>query len=545
MPVRNQNWYDLQEGRRYPLDDRGTGVDNDGTLLKDNIIVDCHIRFPDSYGEYAFVSGITVTENIVSVVVSVSPDMTDPAVAQAVGALSIVKPIVIGRNYPLQNLVPGVAGWIAFGSGVTENFVGRYSTPTQTLINRRNAKPYFNMPVKSIGKYGAAETLKNIVKIAAQAPVYATYKTVEVGGKTANAIVLSLQGNLQDLAYEPLEYFLGPCGKRPESGTCPKQAILSINGIKPDCNGNIDIAFDSGLTSYLYENCGGLGVDVNLGVSTLCPKTPVSPDCFTGERPVGDGVDECVSSSSSSSLSSQSGTSSSSSAPTGSSSSSLSSSSSSTVCLTLPHCKTFTAAPDLDDSVAVNAGVFYVENKNAPTDCTTTSALANRDVLRASLVTGFSVLTLKNCATDWALSHRITARAQLAGGQKRNAGVIVNYLTAAQTGNKPTFIAAVLDLDATAFRLLRYNGTNLVVEYSAAFNTHSFAFEPEAWYDISVTPVLFGGQVVVYCELTKLGNAEPDISFSVAVENYGFIAGAAGIFANQAYAYFSHLIIEE
>ena len=102
----------------------------------------------------------------------------------------------------------------------------------------------------------------------------------------------------------------------------------------------------------------------------------------------------------------------------------------------------------------------------------------------------------------------------------------------------------MVDLDALAFKLVRYNGTNLVTEYSANFTDNNFEFVPNAWYEIAITPTLFSGQVIAYCELTKIENSTPDISFSVAVQNYGLAAGAAGIFSNKSYAYFSQLVIE-
>jgi len=55
MAIRNQNWYNLQSTRRYPLDDISTGVDDAGAFIREDIIVDCHIRFPNTLGEYLYI----------------------------------------------------------------------------------------------------------------------------------------------------------------------------------------------------------------------------------------------------------------------------------------------------------------------------------------------------------------------------------------------------------------------------------------------------------------------------------------------------------
>ncbi len=252
MPVRNQNWYDLQEGRRYPLDDRGTGVSDSGDLIRDNIIVDCHIKFPADYGTYAYIAGLTVTGAIVSAIIAVAEDEAGTN-ARILGAVSIPKPIAVARNYLITPAMPGVAGWVAFGSGCAENFSGKYSNPKQTLILTRNARAYRQMPVTSIGKYGLPDTLADVVQIAASPPVFAEYKQITVQEKNVNAVVFSLRGEFEDADEQPLREFLGPCGSRPESGTCPKEPILTINGIKPDCAGNINLEVGDGLSTYLLK----------------------------------------------------------------------------------------------------------------------------------------------------------------------------------------------------------------------------------------------------------------------------------------------------
>lgn len=563
MPVRNQNWYDLQEGRRYPLDDRGTGVDDTGKLIRDNILVDCHIKFPAEYGNYPYVSGLTVTGAIVTVVISAA-ETEEGDNSKILCAISVPKPITLSRNYAVTPIATGVAGWVAFGSGCAENFSGKYSAPKQTLIALRNARPYRQMPVQSLGKFGLPDALQDIININAAAPVVAEYTAVEIEGKQTKAVIFSLRGQFDDTEDQPLREFLGPCGARPESGTCPKEPILTINGIKPDCSGNIDINVGEGLATYLFENCGGLGISFGIGLSTFCPKEQINPDCSrTGGNPIG-GADLCeTSSSSSSGISSSSISAVASSSGANSSSAQPSSSSSiadNTPCLSLPYCANLT---DAAAEFLINRfGVFENAVIQAPDGCAVSSSSSassdssassseppaaiiypSRTVIQSTSVTGFNILTLKNCATDWAINQKIAATFRLTGGPRRNGGVVVNYLTPAQTGNNTTFIAAVMDIELSQFRLLRYNGTNIVVEFAESFANSSFVYDTSKWYTAAITPTILNSNISLRCALSAFGATTPAITFEVATPNYGFVAGSAGIISNQAYTYFSHVTI--
>lgn len=539
MPVRNQNWYDLQAGRRYPLDDRSTGIDDAGNPIRDDIIVDCHIRFPETYGKCAFISGITVTGNIVAVVIS-ARDTLDNGDIQTIAAISVAKPITTNTNYPVQGIVAGAAGWMAFGPGVAENFSARYTTPIQSLLAPRNARPYRQLPVRTLGKYGVSDPLQNVINISAQPPLTAEYEQVTIGGKVANAIVLSLRGGTQNLDYEPLQYFLGPCGARPESGTCPKQPILTINGVAPDCSGNINLDFIDGINGFPFLGCGGIAINTDISLTNLCATDP----------PAVSGNDECAPSSSSSSGSGGAGSNSSSSSSSFVISSSASpSSSSSETCLTLPLCKLLTSTVGM----TTRAGEFYAETLNAPGECVAGLPPTNstsRVVLRSGAITGTNVLTLDNCASDWAINHRVSAVMRISGGIKHISGVVLNYLTPQQVGaSNPRYLVAALNLDAAAFQLLRFNGSTFVTEFSADMETYEFNYDPSAWYVVSITAMpLNPGQVnspiVVFCELKQVTAVDPEISFSVTVAEYGLIAGTVGIFADQTYTNFSHLIVE-
>ena len=627
MPVRNQNWYDLQAGRRYPLDDKSTGIDDAGNMLDDSIIVDCHMRFPNTAGEVAFVQAITVSNTLVTIVIGAADKLHQPGQIKTIAALNLVKPVQLNKNYGVTALFPGVAGWIVFGAGIKNNYTARYTAPVQSLILPRCARPYRPLPIPTIGKVNLATALSGIVDIEALAPIVAERKTLAVANTAVDAIEFRLDGNLTNVDYDPYRYFLAECGQRPESGTCPKQPIESINGVLPDCNGNINIVGD-GIDIYPFTPNGGLGLDIPLGLADVCNRRRYDPPR--------EGVDECASSSSSSHTSSttpQSSSNSSASSNGGGASDSSDSSTTSISQLSLPFCQPFTAT--LSTFLTVISGRFAAKNKTAPIKCAAQNSssssssvstnsnfssssssclevgLPNCDcgfeqIIRENGCPGYACLPcssssssnviemftaaadlpraainensssssssssyspggdltqinqivcasdeifstniaiLRDYPTDWAINRSVTLEFKVAPGVSSNAGLIFNYLPPTQANAGPTYMAAVVDADRGVFMLLRYNGSNFVLEYALTLADLNFTFDSAAWHRITVNPVLISTGVNVNCTLSDSAETR-FVTFSVNVNNYGAPIGAVGLFADRAYVYFNKLTVE-
>jgi hypothetical protein len=107
MSIRNQNWYNLQSTRRDPLDENSTGLDNDGQKIRDDIIVDCNIRFPHTCGKYLYIQGITVSAGLVTVVIGGVPELAD-VTGEAVAVVSIPRPVNVNVNYAVTPIKRGV-----------------------------------------------------------------------------------------------------------------------------------------------------------------------------------------------------------------------------------------------------------------------------------------------------------------------------------------------------------------------------------------------------------------------------------------------------
>lgn len=164
MPIRNHNWLNAQATRRYPLDDNSTGTGDDGTRLKDDILVDLHLRWPSIAGQFAFLGGLTVTDNIITAVILAADDVETAESFTPLAAITVEQPVNRHQFYNFEPLYPGTGGFVAFGD-VAENFSIRFSTPRQGLLAPKVARPYDELPIPTMRKFGRADGLVGLVKI--------------------------------------------------------------------------------------------------------------------------------------------------------------------------------------------------------------------------------------------------------------------------------------------------------------------------------------------------------------------------------------------
>jgi hypothetical protein len=305
MPAIRANWYNLNATRRYPLDDRATGTDDDGVRLVDDILVDCRIRFPGNIAQHAFIGGLTVTDTLVTIVFlgSMTPSSTKGRFIP-LGSVTVVKPGDEGVHYPIAPLYPGVGGFVAFGD-ISEVFSARFSTPTQSLLLPRCARGYNPLPVLELRKAGLGVGLTGLITIVGEDDVEVVKEKIIVTDpvittqyKEVDALVIRLR---QDVGgANVLEKYIGPCGQRPESGNCKRPGIEFINDAQPDCRGNINFDFQNMAVGSL-SSCGGFTLDTSVGMNDACRE--FVPDRFQGEDQCPVPRSSSSSSSSSSSLS--------------------------------------------------------------------------------------------------------------------------------------------------------------------------------------------------------------------------------------------------
>lgn len=586
MSVRNLNWYNLQATREYPLDDRATSETDAHIALPSNMLVDAHIRFPESLGKYAYLQGFTSAPGIVTALIGVTDNLNEEG--PTVAAVQATRPVSAYVNYTVTSIVPGVAGWLTFGPGIEEMFSGRFSSPQQTLITPRCARSYKPLPIPTISKVGLGAALSGVVKIIGEAPIEAVfYSALNVDGRTAPGIVLRLSKNDASLSYNPFTYFTGTCSQRPESGTCPKTPIETINGVSPDCHGNIDIVFGPPATALPFQNCGGIDVlspttlqQVCAGGDTrrtsfkdlCCPEEVASLSAlyaiteFVQNKIVqvqGDPVTyyKAVSVTNGGSINWEPTTAvdaicgwpdPTDAVPT---TTITLTSMQDYPCLTLPVCVDFCSCGDEPPLFETRRGSFKRLSTAAPFGCvpcgdqaaqpTTPEeqiAKSARNTYASANNSTVSVATLKNCATDWAYNKTIRAQFKISGnGLDRNGGIVLNYFhdTAA---NPPQvkYLAAMLDVSRGELRLLRYVNDSYVAEGYATFPVIT-----NNWYEMAVTPIFTGAGVTVKIVVNELETTARTVELLVplTLEKYGNPTGRYGLFASRSWTYFNRFTV--
>lgn len=305
--VRGQNWYNLNSNRRYPLDTAATGESDVGRNMPDDILVDCHLRFPKTLGEYAFLSSVVASEKLVSLTFlasdlpalaggcpgSSSSSGGGPSVSLGSMSSDIPKPPPLGsqarftplaaitlsradvvpyRQFAVDGLTAGVGGWVVFGDGIEQpEFDARFSTVQQSMLLARCARAYTPLPIPNMAKQFNTELLEGLVLIRGGNDVKVFKDTRTIHGEDRDALVVRLESGV---GRNVLDDYKGPCGGRPESRTCNKPPVEQINSVIPDCDGNINIIFVAhcAYVGQPSNSQGGFVVDYCLGLDDACTR---------------------------------------------------------------------------------------------------------------------------------------------------------------------------------------------------------------------------------------------------------------------------------
>lgn len=550
MPLRNQNWYNSHASRRYPLDDKATGTGDDGSRLNDDIIVDLHLRWPQSAGQYAYVGGVTVTQNIVTVIILAADSPTAAGAPTPLAAVTVAQPVARHRYYNVEPLYPGVGGFIAFGDPA-ETFSIRFSTPQQGLLASKVGRPYASLPIPTMRKLGRVDGLTGLVKILGGRDVEVVKEQVSYDGIDRDALVIRLTAPTRN--DNVLLEYSGPCAARPESRNCRKEGVETINGIGPDCDGNIEIDFRH-FKQGPYESCGadeaGTTLDQAIGIDEVCADR--SPGKFTGQ-------DYCAPIESSSSESSES-----------LSEASLSSSSESSDSLS-SEVQTCAELPFLDrfNEVLHQSWVAKIGSYNFVADDSPFQPTVLEDVCFSSVSSSVSssylcdeapeasvqltdssrrqVLAWEDCAVGNSLGKRITTHMRLTNQAARiNGGLVINHrLVDPFTNPHIEYFLFSLNRNNNRVELLRFNGSTFITENAVAPPT---PFSLNDWFELEVLPTSLGsGSVALAVRVTNVTNPSwGTVQFAVATTRYGDgTDGFHGIGNNRAVTRFSYWMLED
>ena len=286
MAVRNLGWYNRGEATAYPIDEAASSSDDAGQRLPADIITDLNLRWPSTEGLCAFVTAVSVTDTLVTLTIQSAELPSSSGGATALAAVSVRRPVDIGRMYQLKPQADGVGGWVVFGRGANGvKYSGRFSTPAQSRLVPRAARSYRPFPVASLSVRDAAVALTGIVRLRAREPLQIVKEQREIEGVVRDCIVVRLIDNASTDFPVPstaisllggqtpsvFQQFSGPCAGRPESDTCgDPQPIEYINAVGPDCNGVLTLEFAGCAQVTQIMSICGLAVDCQFGLTDAC-----------------------------------------------------------------------------------------------------------------------------------------------------------------------------------------------------------------------------------------------------------------------------------
>ena len=301
MAIINNNWFNLNSTRRYPLDDLATGESDSGLDFPNDIITDLRLRFPRSAGRFASISSINCSSKIVTVTIighEVHPSISNVSGASEtfspLAVVSVPKPVIANVPYKLTSLVKGVFGWIVFGEGTEKVYSARFSNANQALLMPRVAYYYVNQPVTSVSLDNNEAVLTGDITLRAigDLKIVKEQRSVRDIG-VVDALVFRLENNAT--GENLYKKYLGKCQGRPESESCNKISVEYINDMSPDCNGNINLEFSRNELRgkvLIDSDMKGIAVELPLGLAEACTRNDYLPD-NQGKLP-NEYADECA-----------------------------------------------------------------------------------------------------------------------------------------------------------------------------------------------------------------------------------------------------------
>lgn len=278
--IRDNDWYNANEQRSWPLDETSTLQADDYARVPPDVLVDLSLTFSSAIGRRASLSAMFVGSSALSLLI-VSEDGTDLA-ALTLGTQDFIP----GRSYQLTPLHASASGWVAFGSGVTRIADSgrplrlRFTTPGQARFTPRAARGISSGRIEYWKHRGARTGLEGLIDLAVGGDLKISLEEMSLAGAVRQALVFNLVNTTADPTRHVPSLYAGRCAERPESRTCPDpQPIEFINNVRPDCCGDIFLEFRGCAEVGVVTNATqGLVLDCTQGLSDACVSGNRLPD---------------------------------------------------------------------------------------------------------------------------------------------------------------------------------------------------------------------------------------------------------------------------
>jgi hypothetical protein len=220
-------WYNENEGRKFPLAELATCASDTHEQLPNDVLADMGLLLPPAY-EDAYVGSLCVTDTLVSL--GIQTDST----GLLVGTWNR-NDLVAYTAYPLTGLVDDVSGWIVFGNHLLRGRnIYRFSSATQSRISERAIRRVHPIPVKHFQLFEGRTDLyaDRVVRFVGRGGII-----VEAHESDPQTVVVRLSPDLWT-------QYLGPCNEVADDEACDVPPLRGFNGVCPDENGRITLRFE-------------------------------------------------------------------------------------------------------------------------------------------------------------------------------------------------------------------------------------------------------------------------------------------------------------
>lgn len=268
-----EQWYACNSARKYPIDDAASAVDDAGLRLPDGLIVDVSLSVPLPWGTRIGIVGVSVQPTGVSVVFGVVADPRTPGnvAVQLVGSAAIYG--TAKKSFVTASIVPlmaGVGGSVVFGPRASSGVPGSwaFSNSNAALLPRCVRLPQRNDTSIKVA-YGSSSPV-GAVSLVAGPDISITKESRILPNSVVPQPAVVVRLAQAAVGRNVFDAYKGPCGGRPESNTCDRPPIETINAITPDCNGVIRLNFEWPLRARPFAGGGGFVVDYGYGLKEVC-----------------------------------------------------------------------------------------------------------------------------------------------------------------------------------------------------------------------------------------------------------------------------------
>lgn len=270
--IQHVEWLNENSTRAYPMDDNATALLKNGGRLPENLLVDCRIILPfDGTRRRGCLSSVTVTAKLVTLTFDSVLESVD-GLNEPIAVLTLLRPIIPYKLYPITAVKEGVGGWIALGDGIENlgEFDYRLFNSSAGILVPEAVITYEDSGVSSVSLRNRSPKLTGVVQLSAGNDISITKARRNIDGVYRDAIVIAMS---DDVDIDTMKQYIGECLGRPEGRSCFNTPIYEINSVKPDCYGNIELVIEDrpeAPITVIPLEVGGMVLEPEFGLDAAC-----------------------------------------------------------------------------------------------------------------------------------------------------------------------------------------------------------------------------------------------------------------------------------